>query len=190
MRASTICGSDIRAIYREHLGRGPEAYRGVIAGHEPAGEIVAAGPGCRRFGVGDRVLLYHISGCGLCDDCRSGYMISCTSPLRAAYGWQRDGGHADYLLADEHTCIALPDELSYVDGACIACGLGTAYEALTRAETSGRDAVLVVGLGPVGLGAGLLARALGAWSIAGVDVADERLELARAVGAVDTALPA
>src|SRR4051812_1294035 len=117
-------------------------------------------------------------------------MISCTSPLRAAYGWQRDGGHADYLLADEHTCIALPDELSYLDGACIACGLGTAYEALTRAETSGRDAVLVVGLGPVGLGAALLARALGAWSGAGVDVAAERLELARTIAAVDRALPA
>src|SRR5438309_1488251 len=98
MRASTICGSDIRAIYREHLGSGAEAYRNVIAGHEPCGEIVEAGPGCRRFGVGDRVVLYHIAGCGLCADCRSGYQISCTSPLRAAYGWQRDGGHADSLL--------------------------------------------------------------------------------------------
>src|ERR687898_1800468 len=59
MKASTICGSDIRAIYREHLGRGPEAYQGVISGHEPAGEIVATGPGTRRFREGDRVLLYH-----------------------------------------------------------------------------------------------------------------------------------
>ncbi len=87
MRASTICGSDLRAIYREHLGTGPEAYQGVVAGHEPAGEIVAIGPGCRRFCEGDRVVLYHIAGCGLCGDCRSGYMVSCTSPLRAAYGW-------------------------------------------------------------------------------------------------------
>lgn len=63
MRASSICGSDIRAIYREHLGEGAEAYQGVIAGHEPCGEIVAAGPDCRRFGVGDRVILSHIAGC-------------------------------------------------------------------------------------------------------------------------------
>ena len=49
MKASSICGSDIRAIYREHLGTGPEAYQGVIAGHEPCGQVVAVGPGCRRL---------------------------------------------------------------------------------------------------------------------------------------------
>ena len=190
MRASTICGSDIRAIYREHLGHGPEAYRNVIAGHEPSGEIVAAGAGCRRFGVGDRVIVYHISGCGVCPDCRAGYMISCTSPLRAAYGWQRDGGHADYLLAEEASCIPLPDELSYVDGACVACGFGTAYEALCRAGVSGHDAVLVTGVGPVGMAVGLLAHALGAPRVIGVDVAPERLELARGMGAIDDAVVA
>jgi threonine dehydrogenase-like Zn-dependent dehydrogenase len=46
-KASTICGSDIRAIYREHLGKGPEGYQGVIGGHEPSGQIVAEGPGLR-----------------------------------------------------------------------------------------------------------------------------------------------
>src|SRR3954454_16612452 len=65
MKASTICGSDIRCIYHEHLGKGPEGYQDVIAGHEPAGEIVESGPGCRRFRVSDRVIVYHISGCGL-----------------------------------------------------------------------------------------------------------------------------
>lgn len=79
VKASTICGSDIRAIYHEHLGKGPEGYQGVIAGHEPSGQIVATGPGCRRFKVGDRVIVYHISGCGVCNDCRRGYMISCTT---------------------------------------------------------------------------------------------------------------
>lgn len=190
MRASTICGSDIRAIYREHLGRGPEAYRGVIAGHEPCGEVVSVGSGCRRFREGDRVLLYHIAGCGLCPDCRAGYMISCTATERAAYGWQRDGGHADYLLAEESTCIGLPDELSFVDGACVACGFGTAYEALARAGVSGREAVLVTGLGPVGLAVGLLARALGARRRIGVDVAPSRRDLAVATGAVDVAVAA
>ena len=99
MKASTICGSDIRCIYHEHLGKGPEGYQGVIAGHEPCGQIVKTGPGCRRFGAGDRVIVYHISGCGVCNDCRRGYMISCTSEkYRRAYGWQRDGGMADFLL--------------------------------------------------------------------------------------------
>jgi threonine dehydrogenase-like Zn-dependent dehydrogenase len=95
MKASSICGSDIRAIYREHLGSGPEAYQGVVAGHEPCGQVVAVGPGCRRLQAGDRVVVYHIAGCGVCEECRSGYMIGCTSPLRAAYGWQRDGAHAE-----------------------------------------------------------------------------------------------
>jgi threonine dehydrogenase-like Zn-dependent dehydrogenase len=76
VKASTICGSDIRCIYHEHLGKGPEGYQGVIAGHEPCGQIVTAGRGCRRFKAGDRVIVYHISGCGVCNDCRRGYMIS------------------------------------------------------------------------------------------------------------------
>ncbi|MFN2568605.1 MAG: zinc-binding dehydrogenase [Candidatus Dormibacteria bacterium] len=190
MRASSICGSDVRAIYREHTGRGPEAYRDVVAGHEPAGEVVAAGPGCRRFREGDRVLLYHIAGCGLCADCRLGYMISCTSPLRAAYGWQRDGGHADYLLAEESTCVALPDALTFADGASVACSFGTAYEALRRAGVCGADSVLVTGLGPVGMAVGLLARALGAGPVVGVDTVGSRRQLALTTGAVHHALGA
>lgn len=190
MRASGICGSDLRAIYREHLGTGDEAYQGVIGGHEPAGEVVEVGPGCRRVRTGDRVALYHISGCGQCADCRRGYLIGCSSPLRAAYGWQRDGGHADYLLAEEDTCIALPDGLSFVDGACIACGFGTAYEALCRAGISGHDVVLVTGLGPVGLAAGLLAGRMGSPLRIGMDISADRLALARSLGAVDEAVPA
>jgi len=86
-KSSTICGSDIRAIYHEHVGKGPEGYQGVVAGHEPCGRIERVGPGCRRFAEGDRVIVYHISGCGVCNDCRRGYMISCTSEkYRRAYG--------------------------------------------------------------------------------------------------------
>lgn len=185
MRASSICGSDIRAIYREHLGHGPEAYQGVIAGHEPCGQVVAVGPGCRMLTVGARVVVYHISGCGLCEDCRRGYLIGCTAPSRAAYGWQRDGGHADYLLADESTCLLLPQELSYVDGALVSCGFGTAYEALLRLEVSGRDSVLITGLGPVGLASAMLARAMGVGPIVGTDVAPERLRFAAELGLLD-----
>jgi threonine dehydrogenase-like Zn-dependent dehydrogenase len=185
MRASTICGSDLRAIYREHLGRGAEAYQGVIAGHEPAGDVVAVGPGVAGLATGDRVVVYHISGCGTCPDCRMGYQISCTSPARAAYGWQRDGGHAEFLLAEARDCVVLPDFLSYLDGACCACGFGTAYEALCRIGLSGRDQLLIVGTGPVGMAAGLLARCLGASRRVGVDTSRERLELAKQLGAID-----
>ncbi len=178
MKSSTICGSDIRAIYREHLGKGPEGYQNKIAGHEPAGQIIQCGPGMRRFKEGDRVIVYHISGCGLCMDCRQGYMISCTSPLRAAYGWQRDGGMAPFILADEKDLVPLPDSLSYTDGAQVACGFGTVYEALEKIGISGNDAVLVVGLGPVGLATLMLAKALGAEKLIGVDMDPARCQLA------------
>jgi threonine dehydrogenase-like Zn-dependent dehydrogenase len=178
-KSSTICGSDIRAIYREHLGKGPEGYQNKIAGHEPAGQIVRCGPGMRRFKEGDRVVIYHISGCGLCNDCRRGYMISCTSPLRAAYGWQRDGGMAPYILAEERDLVLLPDSLTYTDGAQVACGFGTVYEGLEKIGISGNDAVLVVGLGPVGLATLMLAGAMGARKLIGVDVTKERCDIAK-----------
>ncbi len=185
IRASTICGSDLRAIYREHLGHGPEAYQGVVAGHEPAGEVVAVGPGVASPRIGDRVAVYHISGCGTCADCRMGYQISCTSPARAAYGWQRDGGHAEFMVAEARDCILLPDFLTYLDGACCACGFGTAYEALCRIAPSGKDQLLVVGTGPVGMAAGLLAGCLGVSRRVGVDTSAQRLDLARQLGAID-----
>jgi threonine dehydrogenase-like Zn-dependent dehydrogenase len=191
VKASTICGSDIRAIYHEHLGKGPEGYQGVIAGHEPSGQIVEAGPGCRSFKVGDRVIVYHISGCGVCNDCRRGYMISCTSPeYRRAYGWQRDGGMAEYLLAEEKDLIHLPDSLTYLDGAQVACGFGTVYEALQKVEIDGNHAVLVSGLGPVGLGACALCKKLGAERIIGIDTSSERGELALRLGICDSVLAA
>jgi threonine dehydrogenase-like Zn-dependent dehydrogenase len=184
-KSSTICGSDIRAIYREHLGKGPEGYQNVIAGHEPCGQVVSAGPGCKRFKEGDRVIVYHISGCGVCHDCRMGYMISCSSEHRAAYGWQRDGGMAPYILADEKDLVALPDSLTYTDGAQVACGFGTVYEALQKIGISGNDAVLVVGLGPVGLATLMLAKAMGANLLIGVEFQSERIELAKKLGLVD-----
>ena len=52
MRASSVCGSDIRAIYREHLGHGAEAYQGVVAGHEPCGDVVEVGAGVSTLEVG------------------------------------------------------------------------------------------------------------------------------------------
>jgi threonine dehydrogenase-like Zn-dependent dehydrogenase len=190
VRASTICGSDLRAIYREHLGHGPEAYQGVIGGHEPAGEVVEVGPGVDALTAGDRVAVYHISGCGTCADCRMGYQISCTSPARAAYGWQRDGGHAEFLLAEARDCVVLPDFLTYLDGACCACGFGTAYEALCRIGPSGKDQLLIVGTGPVGMAAGLLAGRLGVTRRVGVDTSAQRLDLAKRLGAIDEGVPA
>ena len=87
-KATTICGSDIRCIYREHTGKGPEGYiPGMVAGHEPCGVIVEEGEGLKRFKKGDRVIVYHISGCGVCNDCRGDII----SPVRADSVRHMDG---------------------------------------------------------------------------------------------------
>ena len=99
MKASSICGSDIRAIYREHLGHGPEAYQGVIAGHEPCGQVVAVGPGlqaARRRATGSSSTTS--SGCGVCDECRTRLPRS-AAPTRRA---RRTAGSA--TAATRTTC--------------------------------------------------------------------------------------
>lgn len=188
MRASSICGSDIRAIYREHRGVGAEAYQDVVAGHEPCGEVAAVGPGTRRLSPGDRVVVYHIAGCGQCEECRRGYPVGCSSEHRAAYGWQRDGGHADYLLAEEVSCLLLPEPLTFIDGALVSCGFATAFEGLLRGRVSGRDTLLVTGLGPVGLAAAMLGRHLGARRVIGMDPVADRVRLAQDLDLLDVAV--
>lgn len=113
-------------------------------------------------------------------------MISCTSShYRRAYGWQRDGGMAEYLLAEEKDLVLLPNSLTYTDGAQVACGFGTVYEGLEKIGVCGNDAVLVVGLGPVGLAAAMLAKAMGANKVIGVDTVQERMDIALEKGLCD-----
>jgi threonine dehydrogenase-like Zn-dependent dehydrogenase len=97
---------------------------------------------------------------------------------------------ADYLLAEEKDLIDLPAELTYADGAQVACGFGTVYEGLKKIGISGDDAVLITGLGPVGLATGALCRKMGARKIIGIDIAEERIKLARDLGVCDETLTA
>ena len=114
-----------------------------------------------------------------------GYAIACTSKNRQAYGWQRNGGMAPYILCDEKDLIALPDELTYKDGASVSCGFGTVYEAIEKIGVSGDDAVLVVGLGPVGMAALMLCRAMGAEKLIGVEMNEYRIKMVQDMGLVD-----
>src|SRR5258708_24933646 len=117
----------------------------------------------------------HYLGCDVCDQCRIGYPQQCRQG-HVGYGYQANGGNADYILVGAQTLVRLPDELSFAEGAALACGTGTAYMGMKRLEISGRDTLAVFGQGPVGLSATMLAKAMGARAVA-VDVVAERLAL-------------
>ncbi len=181
MKASGICGSDLHT-YRAPTGlRTPDDTTIIVAGHEPAGVVESVGTSVTGFAVGDRVLVHHILGCGTCDNCHRGYPVVCRRPPRMAYGGGRNGGHAPLLLAEERSLIKLPDELSFIDGAMIACGVATAYSALIKCDVRAGDRLLVTGMGPVGLAVTLLAADLGL-IVVGSDPNVERLDEARRYG--------
>jgi threonine dehydrogenase-like Zn-dependent dehydrogenase len=187
IKASGMCGSDLK-FYRATgnetaaLGLGGSG-KPVIAGHEPCGVIAAVGPGVseEHGRVGQRVMNHHYKGCGTCPHCRLGWSQLCRAGI-VVYGATGDGAHADYMTVPARTNVPLPDALSFEEGAAVSCGTGTAYGALKRLDVSGRDTLAVFGQGPVGLSATLLGAAMGARVIA-VDIAPERLALAREFGA-------
>jgi threonine dehydrogenase-like Zn-dependent dehydrogenase len=92
------------------------------------------------------------------------------------------GGHGDYMVAHQSTCVPLPDEVEFEVGAYLACGASTAFQALKKLEVSGRDVLAVFGQGPVGLAATMFGAEMGARIIA-VDVSPERLKMASDSGA-------
>jgi len=184
MKASGLCGSDLRPYRASAEERAKQAIDGrlSISGHEPCGVVAEVGTGVGDIGVGDRVIIHHYSGCGECRYCMTGWPQLCLRGDHKVCGSGRDGGNSDYMLVVPEMCVRMPDELTYGEGAAIACGTGTAYQALKRLRVSGLDTLAVFGQGPVGLSATLLGAAMGARVVA-VDPDEERLALARAHGA-------
>src|SRR3712207_4008000 len=185
MKSTGICGSDL------HPYRHPTPLNldpGFISGHEPCGVISEVGPGVEGWEVGERVVPYFRRTCGRCFYCRSGYANDCPN-RRASYGHQGcDGSHAEYMRVEEPCLIRLPEHLSFLDGAILACQGGTAYAPLARMGVSGRDVLVVTGLGPVGLLSVLFAKAMGA-TVVGTDPSAGRRALADKLGAVLTIDP-
>ncbi len=178
MIASGICGSDLHQyqITREQASRRGDR----IPGHEPCGLVDRLGPDVQKLAIGDRVSVYHYLGCGHCPQCASGNLMWC--PDRQGYGGPVNGSHGDYVIADARNCVPLPDSLSFVDGAFLACPGGTGYSAMSKLDVRENQPVAIFGLGPVGLSGLLVARARGG-RVIGVEVKEDRLELARQVGA-------
>jgi len=176
IRASGLCGTDL------HRYRATEPTE-MITGHEPCGVIAELGPGApEALAIGDRVMVHHYRGCGVCEICAMGYEQLCPQGRVTYGGGTGHGANADYILVPARTLVHLPDELSFAAGAAISCGTGTAWNGLKKMSVSGRDSVAIFGQGPVGLSGTLSAKCMGS-SVIAIDVVSERLSLAREMGA-------
>jgi propanol-preferring alcohol dehydrogenase len=181
MKASGLCGSDMHA-YRDSAENWAKAP--IIRGHEPGGVIVEVGEAVTMVEVGDRVSVYHAPSCGHCEPCARGEYFRCTTigPGYRLASRLVHGSDADYVLVDQNVCFQVPDELDFEDAAVIACAGGTAYHALRRADLHAAEYVVVSGLGPVGLCAVMLAKAMGG-TVVGVEPSEYRRNLALKHGA-------
>src|SRR5919108_2284639 len=192
MKASGMCGSDLK-FYRSAPGEAQAALglgnlsEPFIGGHEPCGVVAARGPGVseKEAPIGQRVMDHHYAGCGVCKHCRVGWSQLCRAGI-TVYGVTAHGGHAEYLKVPARTLVPLPEELSFVAGAAVSCGTGTAYGALRRMHLAGGSTLAVFGQGPVGISATLLGARMGARVIA-IEKNAERRALAKKFGA-DVAL--
>jgi threonine dehydrogenase-like Zn-dependent dehydrogenase len=186
--ASGMCGSDLH-YYRADPPAGPAEL--CIGGHEPAGTVVAVGPGVlpTQVAVGDRVMVHHYAGCGTCSSCRSGWTQMCTRTAARVYGKNEHGAHAPYMKVAAAAALPLSEALSFEAAAAIGCGTGTAWGALERLGEIGGLDVVVFGQGPVGQSVTLLAGARGARVIA-VDLSAARRDQALKLGAAETVDPA
>ena len=179
--ASTICGTEAESYQGEAAF--PARYQN--AGHEAAGVVwrTDTASGVRE---GDRVAIYAMNGqeCGRCRQCLAGNWILCLDRSRRHAGFA--GTHAQFVLRREQMCFPLPESVSFEVGAVLLDCVGTPYRAIKRLGVSGRDTVLITGMGPVGAAAAMICRFLGARVIA-AEVRAERLALATKLG-VDYAL--
>lgn len=193
IKASGMCGSDLhfyRAAEGEAAVPGLSSSEPVIGGHEPCGVVAAVGSAvtAKEAFVGQRVMNHHYEGCGTCRHCKTGWGQMCDDGA-TVFGITGHGAHARYMKVPVGTIVPLREDLSYVVGAAISCGTGTAFGALQRLALQGDETIVVFGQGPVGLSATMLASAMGARVIA-VDLLPERCELAREFGATDIVNPA
>lgn len=184
MRASAICRSDMSLYNGDPIVGGDSAVLGtVVPGHEPSGEVVAVGEGVRGLEVGDQVAAFLGIGCGGCEWCLRGERMLCAQ--WRCLGFDVDGGDAEYFMIPADNAMKLHDGISFEVGALLTDMVGTQYHTQRRLGVNGADTVVVFGVGPMGGAAVMVAAAHGARVIA-VDMLEERLEMARTLGAHET----
>jgi len=166
VRAVSICGTDAHLIRGDYPGFWPPAFP-FIPGHEWAGEIAALGPGAELYGwkVGDRVAGTSHDACGVCRECVEGRYNLCENygrpGLHKQYGHSVQGADAEYVVQGVKTIFALPEALTFEDGALVDPA-SIALHVANRGNVTPGDTVAITGAGAIGLLAGDAARIRGA----------------------------
>jgi len=182
VKATGLCRSD----WHGWMGHDPDIKLPHVPGHEIAGIIEAVGKNIERWKIGDRVTLPFVCGCGACPQCMSGNHQVCDNQFQP--GFTHWGSFAELVAINyaDINLVSLPDELDYVTAASLGCRFVTSFRAIVdQGKVSAGQWVAVHGCGGVGLSAIMIANALGA-SVVAVDIADDKLEFARSVGALET----
>jgi L-idonate 5-dehydrogenase len=185
--AGGICGSDLHYYFEGRVGDFAVT-EPMVLGHEVAGEVVETGPDVARIRVGDRVTINPGIACRSCGYCRAGNEHLC-SDMRYLGSASRtphvQGAFQELFVARESQCAVVPEDMDFAT-AVFAEPLGVALHAVNRAMPVAGKHLLVTGCGPIGALILLAARNAGASSVSVTDISDERLEVARALGAEHT----
>ena len=178
LEASGLCHTDIHAAH----GDWPvKPTLPLIPGHEGVGIVDALGADVTRLKVGDRVAVPWLgTACGTCEHCVSGWETLCRDQVNTGYG--RDGGYAEYLVADARYVAVVPDGVDPAEAAPLTCAGVTTYKAVKVSGARPSDLVVVSGIGGLGHMALQYAKIAGATVVA-VDITEDKLALAKELGA-------
>lgn len=187
IQAVAICGSDPGIFNGKVLHNGWPPYFPFVAGHEFAGDVVALGEGVVKLKLGDRVAGEAHCGCGVCEMCQRGFYNLCLNYGSSAaghrhYGHNTAGCYAQYQVYDQKVLTPLPENISY-DGGTLTDTAGTANNALRLTGVAPGGWTAVIGPGPMGIMAMLLAKARGSRTI--VVGRGQRLQVAKEMGATE-----
>ena len=180
VEATGVCRSDWHAW----MGHDADVNLPHVPGHEFAGVIEAIGKDVQNWGVGDRVTVPFISGCGSCSECHAGHQQVCHNQEQP--GFTHWGSFAEYVSIHQAdlNLVALPETMDFATAASLGCRFATSFRAIVdQGNTSAGQWVAIHGCGGVGLSAIMIANAVGANVIA-VDIDNEKLALAKELGAV------
>ena len=184
VEACGVCHSDLHVADGDWPQLVPITKRPLILGHEIAGRVVAKGASVDQLEVGDRVGVPWVHWtCGECEFCREGNENLCVK--QQITGVTVDGGYTEFMKAPASHAVKIPEGLSYVEAAPLFCAGVTVYRALRQAKIQPGQRLAVFGVGGLGHLAVQMGQGLGA-IVTAIDVSDEKLALARSLGASAT----